>query len=104
MPDVASYAVVDLHMMNALCFYQHEKGFLPLLTKEDAEFVFRDDAPSALKLTHPFRDAGSRVPSRVQLSSPLPVSSRRDANGILYDHTRLSASLVAFHPSQGESF
>jgi len=45
LPDVASYAGFDLRMMNALCYHQHEKGFLPLLTTKDAEFVFRDDAP-----------------------------------------------------------
>lgn len=49
MSDVPVYAVVNLHVTDALVYRQYEKGFFPMLKKYGGEFITFDDAAFTLE-------------------------------------------------------
>ena len=51
--DVPVYAVVNLHINDAVPYRQYEKGFFPLLKKYGGEFITYDDAAFTLEGTAP---------------------------------------------------
>jgi uncharacterized protein (DUF1330 family) len=53
MSDVPVYAVVNLHVTDALVYRQYEKGFFPMLKKYGGEFITFDDAAFTLEGAEP---------------------------------------------------